>query len=101
MVFVNPFSRAWSSIIQSQILASKFDGDLTIILIGFVDDDGHWNGNRGQNEAKEDGEVALVTAATTASFAASAHGADWIGLIHNSQEIEVRNNDNAKGQLPE
>ena len=49
-----------------------------------MDDNGHRHGDSGQNEAKEDGEVTLVAAATTASFAASAHGVDRKGLIHNS-----------------
>ena len=40
-----------------------------------MNDDGNGNGYGGQNESEENGKVALIAAATAASFAAGAHGA--------------------------
>ena len=56
----------------TQIVANEPDDSEAILLVRLVDDnwDCHCNGR--QNEAKENGEVSFVAAATT-PFAASAH----------------------------
>ena len=60
--------------ILAQVLSDKLDDNESVLLIRFMDDNGHGHGDGGQDEPKEDGEVPLVAAATAAPFTTSAHG---------------------------